>query len=167
MNLFKQISKLYLYNNEHALALSHHNAHVRIFSDFSRGWGIGEETFEYWSWMARQYVLFLHDRWSTLSTCLKGTEFSQSYLNKEHDQLSQFPHTNLLLLLLVTWLFQCLKSRLPMHEGQYLRHLLRSQFDYWESIRATRYSIQASIIIWQQSVRSSDGRGSWQLLRWK
>ncbi|KAG5634546.1 hypothetical protein H0H81_001555 [Sphagnurus paluster] len=50
-----KISKLYLYNNEHALALSHHNAHVRIFTDFSRGWGIGEETFEYWSWIARQH----------------------------------------------------------------------------------------------------------------
>ncbi|KAG6857740.1 hypothetical protein H0H87_004156 [Tephrocybe sp. NHM501043] len=50
-----KITKLYLYNNEHALALSHHNTHVRIFSDFSRGWGIGEETFEYWSWIARQY----------------------------------------------------------------------------------------------------------------
>ncbi|KAG5645413.1 hypothetical protein DXG03_006237 [Asterophora parasitica] len=50
-----KISKLYLYNNEHALALSHHNAHMRIFSDFSRGWGIGEETYEYWSWIARQH----------------------------------------------------------------------------------------------------------------
>ncbi|KAG6920032.1 hypothetical protein DXG01_010100 [Tephrocybe rancida] len=50
-----KIVKLYLYNNEHALALSHHNSHVRIFNDFSRGWGIGEETFEYWSWLARQH----------------------------------------------------------------------------------------------------------------
>ncbi|KAF8070400.1 Foie gras liver health family 1-domain-containing protein [Lyophyllum atratum] len=50
-----KISKLYLYNNEHALALSHHNTHVRTFSDFSRGWGIGEETYEYWSWIARQH----------------------------------------------------------------------------------------------------------------
>ena len=49
-----KIAKLYLYNNEHALALSHHNMHMRKFGDFSRGWGIGEETFEYWSWMARQ-----------------------------------------------------------------------------------------------------------------
>ena len=48
-----QIMKLYLYNNEHALALSHHNLHMRRFADFSHGWGIGEETFEYWSWMAR------------------------------------------------------------------------------------------------------------------
>jgi hypothetical protein len=50
----RQVCKLYLYNNEHALALSHHTTHMRKFSDFSRGWGIGEETFEFWSWMARQ-----------------------------------------------------------------------------------------------------------------
>ncbi|KAF8891851.1 Gryzun, putative trafficking through golgi-domain-containing protein [Infundibulicybe gibba] len=50
-----KVTKLYLYNNEHALALSHHNSHMRKFGDFSRGWGIGEETFEYWSWMARQH----------------------------------------------------------------------------------------------------------------
>ncbi|KAG1737900.1 Gryzun, putative trafficking through golgi-domain-containing protein [Suillus paluster] len=50
-----KISKLYLYNHEHSLALSHHNSHMRRFADFSRGWGIGEETFEYWSWMARQH----------------------------------------------------------------------------------------------------------------
>ncbi|EIN06785.1 hypothetical protein PUNSTDRAFT_115294 [Punctularia strigosozonata HHB-11173 SS5] len=50
-----KICKLYLYNNEHALALQHYNSHVRKFGDFSRGWGIGEDTFEYWSWTARQY----------------------------------------------------------------------------------------------------------------
>lgn len=50
-----KITKLYLYNSEHSLALSHHNSHMRRFADFSRGWGIGEETFEYWSWMARQH----------------------------------------------------------------------------------------------------------------
>ena len=49
-----KICKLYLYNNEHALALSQHTIHIRRFSDFSRGWGIGEETFEFWSWIARQ-----------------------------------------------------------------------------------------------------------------
>jgi hypothetical protein len=51
-----KICKLYLYNNEHALALSQHTIHIRRFSDFSRGWGIGEETFEFWSWIARQQV---------------------------------------------------------------------------------------------------------------
>ncbi|KAG7091150.1 hypothetical protein E1B28_010203 [Marasmius oreades] len=50
-----KITKLYLYNNEHALAVSHHTTHMRRFGDFSRGWGIGEETYEYWSWMARQH----------------------------------------------------------------------------------------------------------------
>ncbi|KAF9529733.1 glutathione transferase omega-1 [Crepidotus variabilis] len=50
-----KIVKLYLYNNEHSLALSHHNNHIRQFGDFSRGWGIGEETFEFWSWIARQH----------------------------------------------------------------------------------------------------------------
>ncbi|KAF5354759.1 hypothetical protein D9756_005506 [Leucocoprinus leucothites] len=53
-----KITKLYLYNNEHALALSHHSTHMRKFGDFSRGWGIGEETFEFWSWVARQNRLF-------------------------------------------------------------------------------------------------------------
>ncbi|KAF7315077.1 hypothetical protein MIND_00021900 [Mycena indigotica] len=50
-----KVVKLYLYNNEHALALSHHNTHIRKFGDFSRGWGIGEETFEFWGWVARQH----------------------------------------------------------------------------------------------------------------
>ncbi|KAA1470414.1 hypothetical protein DENSPDRAFT_849542 [Dentipellis sp. KUC8613] len=53
-----KICKLYLYNNEHSLALSQHNIHMRKFSDFSRGWGIGEETFEFWSWIARQHRVF-------------------------------------------------------------------------------------------------------------
>ena len=57
LNTYQQICKLYLYNNEHSLALSHHNSHLRKFADLSRGWGIGEETFEFWSWLARQCVL--------------------------------------------------------------------------------------------------------------
>ena len=50
----QQICKLYLYNGEHSLALAHHTSHMRKFADLSRGWGIGEETFEFWSWLARQ-----------------------------------------------------------------------------------------------------------------
>ncbi|KAJ7496837.1 Gryzun, putative trafficking through golgi-domain-containing protein [Mycena latifolia] len=65
-----KVAKLYLYNNEHALALSHHNTHIRKFGDFSRGWGIGEETFEFWSWVARQHrilaELLEHGTQSTL-----------------------------------------------------------------------------------------------------
>jgi trafficking protein particle complex subunit 11 len=48
-----------LYNNEHSLALSQHNAHIRKFGDFSRGWGIGEDTFEFWSWIVRQLVPYV------------------------------------------------------------------------------------------------------------
>ncbi|KAI0261262.1 Gryzun, putative trafficking through golgi-domain-containing protein [Gloeopeniophorella convolvens] len=55
---WQTICKLFLYNNEHALALSQHSIHVRRFGDFSRGWGIGEETFEFWSWVARQHRVF-------------------------------------------------------------------------------------------------------------
>lgn len=32
--------------------------HLKRFGDLSRGWGIGEETFEFWSWIARQYRIF-------------------------------------------------------------------------------------------------------------
>ena len=32
--------------------------HTRKFGDFSRGWGIGEETYEFWSWIARQHRVF-------------------------------------------------------------------------------------------------------------
>jgi len=50
-----QICKLYLYHSEHTRALAHFNRHLHRFSSLSRGWGIGEETFEFWSWVARQY----------------------------------------------------------------------------------------------------------------
>ncbi|KAJ3553164.1 hypothetical protein NM688_g3760 [Phlebia brevispora] len=53
-----KVCKLYLYNGEHALALAHHTMHMRKFADLSRGWGIGEETFEFWSWLARQHRIF-------------------------------------------------------------------------------------------------------------
>ncbi|THH08405.1 hypothetical protein EW145_g2735, partial [Phellinidium pouzarii] len=54
-----KICKLFLYNSEHALALSQHNIHIRRFCDLSmRAWGIGEDTFEYWSWLARQHRVF-------------------------------------------------------------------------------------------------------------
>lgn len=50
-----QIYKLYLYNSEHALALAFFNRHVKRFCELSKTWNIGEDTFEYWSWLARQY----------------------------------------------------------------------------------------------------------------
>ena len=80
--------KLYLYNNEHALALAYHNDHMRKFADFSRGWGIGEETFEFWSWLARQSVYTWQLRVVHLSdpASCPGIAFSQSYWNKARVQ---------------------------------------------------------------------------------
>lgn len=49
-----QICKLFLYGNEGARALTHFHAHLHRFGELSRGWGIGAETFEFWSWNARQ-----------------------------------------------------------------------------------------------------------------
>ncbi|KAF9809102.1 hypothetical protein IEO21_07571 [Rhodonia placenta] len=74
-----KICKLYLYNNEHSLALSTHNNHMRKFADFSRGWGIGEETFEFWSWLARQHRAFAELlEQGTRSTLTIPTHFSTS-----------------------------------------------------------------------------------------
>lgn len=35
--------------------MAHFRRHIRRFSDLSKGWGIDENTYEYWSWLARQY----------------------------------------------------------------------------------------------------------------
>ncbi|KAG8957730.1 hypothetical protein FRC03_009851 [Tulasnella sp. 419] len=50
-----KLCKLYLYSNECSMAMSVFNRHLHKFADLSKGWGIGEETFEFWSWMARQH----------------------------------------------------------------------------------------------------------------
>ncbi|GAA5850035.1 hypothetical protein JCM8547_000988 [Rhodosporidiobolus lusitaniae] len=53
-----KISKLYLYLNEPSRALAQLNQHVSRFRELSSGWQIGEETFEFWSWLSKQYRLF-------------------------------------------------------------------------------------------------------------
>ena len=53
-----QLAKLYLYHGEPHIALATFNQHVQKFAELSRGWGIGEETFEFWSWMAKAYRIF-------------------------------------------------------------------------------------------------------------
>ncbi|KAL1409710.1 hypothetical protein Q8F55_003706 [Vanrija albida] len=50
-----KICKLLLYEGSAAKVLIPFFVHLRRFADLSRGWGIGEETFEFWSWVARQY----------------------------------------------------------------------------------------------------------------
>lgn len=47
-----------LYTGDAQKVLSPFYVHLKRFGDLSRGWGIGEETFEYWSWIARQYRIF-------------------------------------------------------------------------------------------------------------
>ncbi|WVQ77984.1 hypothetical protein IAT38_000065 [Cryptococcus sp. DSM 104549] len=53
-----RICKLHLYDNEGPRSLNSFFVHLKRFGDLSRGWGIGEETFEFWSWIARQYRIF-------------------------------------------------------------------------------------------------------------
>ncbi|GAA5831856.1 hypothetical protein JCM11251_003912 [Rhodosporidiobolus azoricus] len=53
-----KISKLYLYLNEPSRALAQLNSHVFKFRELSVTWQIGEETFEFWSWLSKQYRLF-------------------------------------------------------------------------------------------------------------
>lgn len=49
-----QICKMYLYLNEPARSVSQFNKHVARFRELSNTWGIGEQTFEFWSWLSKQ-----------------------------------------------------------------------------------------------------------------
>ncbi|WWC90065.1 uncharacterized protein L201_004998 [Kwoniella dendrophila CBS 6074] len=53
-----RICKLLLYDDQGPRVLNPFFVHIKRFGDLSRGWGIGEETFEFWSWIARQYRIF-------------------------------------------------------------------------------------------------------------
>ncbi|GAA6036838.1 hypothetical protein JCM8097_006306 [Rhodosporidiobolus ruineniae] len=53
-----KIGKLYLYLNEPSRALAQLNQHVYRFRELSTSWQIGVETFEFWSWLSKQYRLF-------------------------------------------------------------------------------------------------------------
>lgn len=46
-----------MYENAGPRVLVPFYVHLRRFGELCRGWGIGEETFEFWSWVARQYRL--------------------------------------------------------------------------------------------------------------
>ncbi|BEJ18225.1 hypothetical protein CspHIS471_0705020 [Cutaneotrichosporon sp. HIS471] len=56
--LAMRICKLQLYEGAATKVLVPFFVHLRRFADLSRGWGIGEDTFEFWSWVARQYRIF-------------------------------------------------------------------------------------------------------------
>ncbi|KIR26900.1 hypothetical protein I309_04279 [Cryptococcus deuterogattii LA55] len=53
-----RICKLSLYEGDGTRALNSFHVHLKRFGELSRGWGIGEETFEFWSWLSRQYRVF-------------------------------------------------------------------------------------------------------------
>lgn len=53
-NAQPQVSKLYLYLNEPSRSVAQLNRHVNRFRELSNIWGIGEETFEFWSWLSKQ-----------------------------------------------------------------------------------------------------------------
>lgn len=38
--------------------MAHFNRHLRRLTELSHNWGIGEDSFEFWSWAGRQYRLF-------------------------------------------------------------------------------------------------------------
>ena len=75
------------------MALAHHNSHMRKFSDLSRGWGIGEETFEFWSWLARQLVTSFVYPGFVLTHQIE-TVYLLSSLNKALVRLSRFQSTS-------------------------------------------------------------------------
>ncbi|GBC06239.1 hypothetical protein RclHR1_06700003 [Rhizophagus clarus] len=53
-----KICKLNLYIDSPSAALSQLNKHVSTFKDISNTLGIGEDTFEYWAWLSKQYRVF-------------------------------------------------------------------------------------------------------------
>jgi len=55
---------MYLYLNEPARALAQLNRHVSRFRELSGSWQIGDDTFEFWSWLSKQCVPLL-----SLSLC--------------------------------------------------------------------------------------------------
>ncbi|KAN0064294.1 hypothetical protein ACQY0O_002480 [Thecaphora frezii] len=53
-----KIAKLHLYNDDATAAVRQLRRHLHRFTELSTGWGIGSTTFEYWSWLCKQYRLF-------------------------------------------------------------------------------------------------------------
>ncbi|SPO30612.1 uncharacterized protein UTRI_05229 [Ustilago trichophora] len=53
-----RICKHLLYSDDGEGAAMFFRRHLARFTELSTGWGIGAMTFEYWSWLAKQYRLF-------------------------------------------------------------------------------------------------------------
>ena len=50
----EQICRLFLYYQDTSAALGFFQQHVDRFTALSQSWGIGNDTFEFWAWLARQ-----------------------------------------------------------------------------------------------------------------
>ncbi|KAI8343321.1 Foie gras liver health family 1-domain-containing protein [Chlamydoabsidia padenii] len=53
-----KICQLYLYQNDPSSALAQLNGHLHMFQSYSSAWGMGEQSFEYWAWLSKQYRIF-------------------------------------------------------------------------------------------------------------
>lgn len=49
-----RISRLFLYGGDTDGAWHQFRMHIKRFTELSQGWGIGETTFEFWSWLGKQ-----------------------------------------------------------------------------------------------------------------
>ncbi|KAG0148825.1 hypothetical protein CROQUDRAFT_89870 [Cronartium quercuum f. sp. fusiforme G11] len=52
-----KICKFYLYSQETSRSLDQFRKHTARFRELCNGWGIGDETFEFWSWLSKQYTI--------------------------------------------------------------------------------------------------------------
>lgn len=50
-----KISKLYLIASEPTRAMYQYHKHINKFHELCNGWGIGDETYEFWAWLSKQY----------------------------------------------------------------------------------------------------------------
>ncbi|KAI9311302.1 Gryzun, putative trafficking through golgi-domain-containing protein [Dichotomocladium elegans] len=53
-----KICKFYLYLNEPVAALAQFNGHLHMLQSYCATWGMGDQSFEYWSWLSKQYRVF-------------------------------------------------------------------------------------------------------------
>ncbi|KAF9585264.1 hypothetical protein BGW38_003138 [Lunasporangiospora selenospora] len=53
-----KICKFHLYLDAPSTALFHFRRHLLVFKAFSDHWRMGEDSFEYWAWLSKQYRMF-------------------------------------------------------------------------------------------------------------
>ncbi|KAI9492284.1 Gryzun, putative trafficking through golgi-domain-containing protein [Zychaea mexicana] len=53
-----KICSFYLYMNDPSGALSQLNGHLHMIQSYASVWGTGEQSFEYWAWLSKQYRIF-------------------------------------------------------------------------------------------------------------